>query len=124
MPSWAWIEYQLDRAQKWSNRGQYRPLIRHFFRGFFDNELVSPHGESHVTIAKILALLATPGLLTFWLLPGYQLLRMYPPETVEPATYADKLFFITISMVVMGFATVLQWDSLFPDRRDYTILVP
>jgi len=27
-------------------------------------------------------------------------------------------------MVIMGFVTVLEWDTLFPDRRDYLILSP
>src|SRR5260370_15648912 len=42
----------------------------------------------------------------------------------EAASLPDKLFFITFSMVVMGFVTVLEWDALFPDRRDFTILIP
>ena len=27
-------------------------------------------------------------------------------------------------MAAMGFMTVLEWDALFPDRRDFTILIP
>ncbi len=27
-------------------------------------------------------------------------------------------------MILMGFITVLEWDALFPDRRDYLILAP
>ena len=46
-------------------------------------------------------MLAVPGLmLTFWM-------RISP------------YFFVSYSMIVMGFVMVFKWDSLFPDRRDY-----
>src|SRR5262249_25436867 len=36
----------------------------------------------------------------------------------------DKCFFLAFSMVITGFITVLEWDTLFPDGRDYRILSP
>jgi hypothetical protein len=33
-----------------------------------------------------------------------------------------RLFFPALSFAVIGFTTVFQWDMLFPDRRDFTIL--
>ena len=36
----------------------------------------------------------------------------------------DCYFFVLYSMVVMGLVMVLNWDALFPDRRDYLILTP
>jgi hypothetical protein len=35
-----------------------------------------------------------------------------------------RTWFVFFSMAVMGFIVVLQWDALFPDRRDYQILTP
>ncbi len=102
----------------------YKVLIRHFFGRFFDNELVSPQGEMHASISKVIALLSTPGLICFWLLPKYTALSTQPPAIAEAASLPDKLFFLTFSMVVMGFVTVLEWDALFPDRRDFSILIP
>ena len=99
-------------------------LIRHFFGRFFDNELVSTQGEAHATISKAIGLLATPGLICFWLMPKYTALALQPPRIAEPASLPDKMFFITFAMVVMGFVTILEWDALFPDRRDFTILIP
>lgn len=32
--------------------------------------------------------------------------------------------FVSLSMLVMGFLLVFEWDALFPDRRDYQILTP
>ena len=105
-------------------RDLFGVLIRHFFGRFFDNELVSTQGEVHATISKVIGLLAAPGLICFWLLPKYTLLVFVPPKVAEAASLSDKMFFITFSMAVMGFVTVLEWDALFPDRRDFTILIP
>src|SRR5271156_4805410 len=33
-----------------------------------------------------------------------------------------RLFFPALSFAVIGFATVFQWDMLFPDRRDFLIV--
>jgi hypothetical protein len=105
-------------------RDLFGVLIRHFFGRFFDNELVSTQGEVHATISKVIGLLAAPGLICFWLMPKYTALVYFPPKVAEAASLSDKMFFITFSMVVMGFVTVLEWDALFPDRRDFTILIP
>ena len=99
-------------------------LVRHFFGRFFDNELVSPHGEMNSSVGKILAVLASPGLVCFWLFTKYSYLSLQPAQVMEAASLPDKLFFLTYSMVVMGFVTILEWDALFPDRRDYSILIP
>lgn len=105
-------------------RDLFAVLIRHFFGRFFDNELVSGQNESHATLAKIVGLLASPGLICFWLMPKYTELAFGPPKIAEAASLPDKMFFLTFSMAVMGFVTVLEWDALFPDRRDFTILIP
>src|SRR5262249_10609138 len=36
----------------------------------------------------------------------------------------DEYFFITLSMAVTGAVAMWRWDALFPDRRDYTNLLP
>ena len=105
-------------------REQFVLLVRHFFGRFFDNELVSPHGEMNSSVGKILAVLASPGLVCFWLFTKYSYLSLQPADVMESASLPDKLFFLTYSMVVMGFVTILEWDALFPDRRDYSILIP
>jgi hypothetical protein len=100
-------------------------LLRHFFGRFFDNELVSGgEGDTSASFAKIIGVVAAPGLVCFWLMPKYSVLAYEPPAVAEAASLPDKLLFLTFSMVIMGFVTVLEWDALFPDRRDFTILIP
>jgi hypothetical protein len=105
-------------------RDLFKVLLRHFFDRFFDNELVSRQGDMSASLSKIAGVVAAPGLLCFWLMPKYTVLAFQPPQVAEAASLPDKLFFLTFSMVVMGFVTVLEWDALFPDRRDFTILIP
>jgi hypothetical protein len=40
------------------------------------------------------------------------------------ASLGEKEFFICFSMTVMGLVTVIEWEMLFPDRRDYANLAP
>ena len=42
----------------------------------------------------------------------------------SPLGTMDRYGFLCYSMVVMGFAAVLVWEALFPDRRDYLTLTP
>jgi hypothetical protein len=100
-------------------------LVRHFFGRFFDNEFVAQNTEMQVTVTKILALLAAPGVLFPCLrYIAYLNLDGYPPEARLPVLWFDRSFFICFSMLVMGGVTVLEWDALFPDRRDYASLIP
>jgi hypothetical protein len=100
-------------------------LVRHFLSRFFDNELVPPLADARVPLIHILALLAVPGLLTsFNVITKYAALARGPAALHHGAVLDDRLFFSYFSMVVIGFVTAFEWDSLFPDRRDYSILVP
>jgi len=81
-----------------------RFLTRHFFDRFFDKDSISPGSDPSAGVIQTLSMLAVPGLmLTFWM-------------KISP------YFFVSYSMIVMGFVMTLKWDSLFPDRRDYVIL--
>jgi hypothetical protein len=80
---------------------QFCRLTAHFFGRFFDKESISDGADSQAGVIQTLSMLAVPGLmLTFWM-------RISP------------YFFVSYSMIVMGFVMVFKWDSLFPDRRDY-----
>jgi hypothetical protein len=106
-------------------KDQYTALVRHFFGRFFDNEFVAQNADTYATVIKILALLATPGLcLPFFRYITYLKLDEYPPAARLPALWYDRCFFLSFAILVMGGVTVLEWDALFPDRRDYATLIP
>jgi hypothetical protein len=104
---------------------QYFALVRHFFGRFLDNEFVAQNADVEVTVTKTLALLATPGmLLPFFRYTTYLALDQYPWEARFPTLWFDRCFFFSFAILVMGGVTVLEWDALFPDRRDYVSLIP
>jgi len=104
---------------------QFLALVRHFFGRFFDNEFVAHNADVQVTVTKTLALLASPGmLLPFFRYTTYLALDAYPPEARMATLWFDRCFFFSFSILVMGAVTVLEWDALFPDRRDYVSLIP
>ena len=93
-----------------------RLLIRHFFERFLDKESLSPQGEPEANLTQTLGFLAVPGAF---------IVILFQPLTFHGWDLAMiRCFFISFSMIVMGFLVVFEWDALFPDRRDYQILTP
>ena len=112
-------------------------LVRHFFERLFDNELVSRSGDANLGLAHILAVLAVPGLfIPLFLYPKYTDLSsripiyyhfpkgmdwsLSPAVLQELAAAADRLFFVSLAMAILGLVTVLKWETLSPDRRDFS----
>ncbi len=102
---------------------RFARLTGHFFAGFLDNDLLtSPQAGMQNLLAQLIGLVAAPGL--FWCLlitMKYGAVR-YPLR--EMLAWEDRLLFIHCAMVLTGFLSIVEWDALFPDRRDYHILGP
>jgi hypothetical protein len=104
-------------------RKQISVLIRHFVRQLLDSELVPRNADARVTMIQILALVATPGLFIMCLLMRkHARLAPLPAAQAHLASLDERCLFIYFSMIVVGLVAVLEWDTLFPDRRDYLIL--
>ncbi len=94
----------------------YAVLIRHFFGRFFDKEALSPQAEAEVNLGPILGLLAAPG--------AFMVLLLLPLGPSGWSMVTIRYCFVSFSMIVMAFIVICEWDALFPDRRDYQILMP
>ena len=107
-------------------RGPVFLLTRHFFRQFFHNDLLAPQTGTEITLTHVLALLMVPGIfISVSLARKYAfLLAHFPLSVHQEATLEDKFFFLFFSMLVIAFVAVLNWDTLFPTRKDYNILTP
>lgn len=103
---------------------RFRELVQRFMMRFYDNDLLSPDRDQLPGLASLLGLLAAPGLL----LPLF--LFLGSPSSLLPMHFRDivslgeKYLFVTLALSSVGFVTVLEWDALFPDRRDYLVLCP
>jgi hypothetical protein len=103
--------------------GSFGLLARHFFGRFFDNEIVSQHGDMRTNVVQAFGLVGTPGMFVpFYMIP--QRTRFDQPFLHNWILVSDYYFFVLYSMVVMGCVMVFQWDAIFPDRKDYLILTP
>jgi hypothetical protein len=103
---------------------QFKRLTGHFFRRFFDVDAAGSIG-----VGPVLALLAVPGaLMTFLMFPKYSsLMRWFRQEFIfdpDMQSMPDKYMFVAFSMAITGLVTLVKWDSLFPDRRDFANLMP
>jgi hypothetical protein len=101
-------------------------LTEHFFRRLFDNELLSKDAEVHLGVLHILALLTVPAIFyTFYQSATYDYVYWnFTQGLYDAVCTADQCRFVLFSMVVIGIVTVVEWDRLFPDGRDYAILMP
>ena len=95
-----------------------RILVEHFFRRFFDNDTIQVEGDTLITVIRAAAIVAVPGLMfAFWLQNSYPYRPLW-------GTITDQYFFVLFSFVVMGAASIFEWEMLFPDRLDFLILSP
>jgi len=104
-------------------------LAAHFFARFFDSELVAGDGDNSLSIGGVFAILAVPGAFApLFLFAKYSSflawLRGHPRLDVWQMSLSDQYLLITYAMTVAGVVTVIKWDSLFPDRRDFAALAP
>jgi len=101
-------------------------LVLHFFRGFFESDLLSVRDRLATVFAGIAALIASFGLvLPILFTQKYAMLNTLPTPTLyNKAALADRLMFICLSADLTAFVTVLNWQSLFPELKDFLILGP
>ena len=100
------------------DRRQFDVLTRHFIGGFLDNDLISPASDLHGLLSKVAAVLAMYGVMyPFKLLFTYGR-PFHEYRELDLLSWGDKSGFVTLSLVVMGLLTVLEWDALQLNRRD------
>ena len=100
------------------NFGVTGELTRHFFRRFFDNDVLDSDGETITTVVRALSIIAAPGLLL-----AFFLQNSYPARPVW-GRIEDQYFFVLYSFVAMAGVAIFEWEMLFPDRLDFLVLAP
>ena len=63
-------------------------------------------------------------LVALFLFPAYHGFPPYPLHRPFWSQAADHYFYVMYSFIVMGAATVYEWDLLFPDLLDIFVLSP
>ncbi len=100
-------------------------LYRHFRERFLSGDGASESEGPEVTAVHVAACLGGPGVVVpFLLWIKYIRLSLVPVDVVIRSSWWDRAFFLTWSMAITGFVTLLLWDDLFPDEIDYQNLLP
>jgi hypothetical protein len=109
---------------KWleETHGTKFELVRHFLARMFDSELFSAPGQwQKVAVGAFsMALMAGMVLLDPMSKAKYShLSALATPEPFRAAALADEVALLTLAMAITGLLGLLQWESLFPSKRDY-----
>jgi hypothetical protein len=103
-------------------RSQFEILVRHILNRFFNNELLASDDETK-RVMQIACAVALPTLLvSLFLFPAYHAFPPAPLHRLFWPQVGDHYFYVMYSFVVMGAATVYEWDLLFPDILDIFVL--
>ena len=98
---------------------QYVILTRHFFDRLFQNDVIAFGDQARQRVFGITAMLASfLGLASFMILSQYEWIE----DTGQ--SWREKMYMIAFFMVIMGFIALIEWDAIFPDRRDIKNLSP
>jgi hypothetical protein len=95
-------------------------LTRHFFTRLFRNDIVDFEDQMKARLIAVLSILAV---IMGW---SSQLLIFFKYEFSPDAgiSWQDKNYVFILMMLIFGIVTLLEWEMLFPDRRDFVNLTP
>ncbi|HEX4273967.1 MAG TPA: hypothetical protein VHZ74_01365 [Bryobacteraceae bacterium] len=102
-----------------SRSHQFRELFRLFRQRFVESDALAPDADFNTNLWQLLGLVAVPGLYAAGMMMS-MLLRDVNSPPLEVRFV--RIFFAAYSFTVSGFATLFEWDMLFPDRRDFLVL--
>ncbi|MBV8515442.1 MAG: hypothetical protein JO260_09095 [Acidobacteria bacterium] len=125
-PSSGWSASRyLDNLRK----APFGCLLSLFLNRMFQGNSESSSDDFNLNIGVVLSLLATPGLfISLLMFEKYGSLMRFARQdfSFDPyvAAIPDEYFFLVLSIVITGAATLWRWDAIFLDRRDHANLVP
>jgi hypothetical protein len=109
-----------------ATHGPVFELHRHYTRQLFESEIVTSPDDLRRVVITWLAAVASVG----FLVPNlyykkYEYLALGDNvDLYRRAIYADQLFLVVMTMLLIAALVTFRWDSLFPGRQDYLILRP
>ena len=98
---------------------QFSILSRHFFGRLFRNDMVDFEDQMKEKLIVALSLLAV-----FFSWASWLLLFKYHFVADINRSWQEKNYIFTLMMLVFALITLLEWDILYPDRRDFLNLTP
>jgi len=95
-------------------------LTKHFFERLFRNDIVDFEDQMKARLIAVLSILAV---IVGW---SSQMLVFFKYEFSPDVntSWQDKNYIFILVMILFGIVTLLEWEMLFPDRRDFVNLTP
>src|ERR1700733_11517416 len=116
------LSVQAQSAAPMRARTDFEVLVRHILNRFFNNELLASDDETK-RVMQISCAVALPTLIvSLFLYPAYHAFPPAPAHRLFWSQASDHYFYVMYSFLVMGAATVYEWDLLFPDILDIFVL--
>jgi hypothetical protein len=116
------LSVQAQSVANVRERSEFEVLVRHILNRFFNNELLASDDERK-RVMQIACAVALPTLIvSLFLFPAYHAFPPAPAHRPFWSQVSDHYFYVMYSFVVMGAATVYEWDLLFPDILDIFVL--
>lgn len=101
-----------------SERRQFRVLFRLSFFHVLDLELLAPGGDIQNLMIQSAAILAGLNFIVAYVMVPRYFTSILPRVTLQKNAWVDEEFLISATIAIVGFLTVLAWDTLLPDLRD------
>ena len=98
---------------------QFSILTGHFFRRLFRNDMIDFEDQMKEKLIVTLTLLAV-----FFSWAAWLMMFKYHFVPDLNSSWQEKTYLFTLMMLVFAVVTLLEWDVLFPDRRDFLNLLP
>jgi hypothetical protein len=116
------LSVQAQSVEPKREQRQFEILVRHILSRFFNNELLASDDEAK-RVMQIASAIALPTLIvSLFLYPAYHAFPPAPAHRPFWSQAGDHYFYVMYSFLVMGAATVYEWDLLFPDILDIFVL--
>src|SRR5512143_1308964 len=93
---------------------QVKVLTRHFFQRLFRNDTIDFEDQMKEKLIVTLTLVAV-----FFSWAAWLMLFKYHFVPDLDRSWQEKTYLLTLMMLAFAIATLLEWDVLFPDRRDF-----
>lgn len=99
---------------------QFSILLKHFVVRLLNNDIIKYENQRRESLIVLLTILAVSGGLvsTVLLMPYVGGMLGYTFDTA----WIEKSFFITLSMAFTGIISVINWDNMYLDEKDYLYL--
>ena len=95
-------------------------LTKHFFGRLFRNDIVDFEDQMK---ARLIAVLSVLAVIMGW--TSQMLISLkYELSPDVNTSWQEKNYVFILMMIIFGLVTLLEWEMLFPDRRDFVNLTP